>query len=293
MGSNARARRARRKASVVRGRPRDNGLRVERIDVSDAPVGPDIVVPPLEDVLQAIAGAPAADDWQAIRKVVVPIFPRARPFPAGYPAPLTALVPPGVLVAFAAHVGPALLMITKQQLEVLGITQTELVAEGLANLIGHAAQVPRTAIVRQSVGGLPVAALQTGQSIGSALVLIPDQLWRLFGPTPALFLAPLRDGPPRTARQRRPRCRRLAVRRIRQPGSELPAADRLPIRRRARIDGVPRRRRAARTEQARVARAGSGTWRAASGRLIEGRGSAGPPWSGPVESFGWRGPIAD
>jgi len=193
MGLNARARRARRKASVVRGRPHDNGLRVERIDVSDAPVGPDIVLPPLEDVLQAIAGAPAADDWQAIRKVVVPIFLRARPFPAGYPATLTALVPPGVLVAFAAHVGPALLMITKQQLAVLGITQTELVAEGLANLIGHAAQVPRTAIVRQSVGDLPVATLQTGQSIGSVLVLVADQLRRLFGPTPALFLAPLRD----------------------------------------------------------------------------------------------------
>jgi hypothetical protein len=38
-----------------------------------------------------------------------------------------------------------------------------------------------------------LVGLQTGRSVGSTLVLVPDQLARLFGRTPRLFLAPMRD----------------------------------------------------------------------------------------------------
>lgn len=45
-------------------------------------------------------------------------------------------------------------------------------------------------------GGIDTTAtrwLQTGRSIGSVLVLAPDELQRIFGPRPAFFITPMRD----------------------------------------------------------------------------------------------------
>jgi hypothetical protein len=193
MGRNARVRSARRDIRVDRRRRRDDGWRIERLDASDARAGPRVVLTRIEDVLRAIENAPSPDDWAAIREIVVPVFPRARPFAAGYPTPLTTLLPPGVAVAFAAEVGPAFLMLSARQLEVLRITQAELVAQAFANLLARAEQVRPESVIRDTIVDVPIAVLQTGLSIGSTLLLVPDQLLRLFGPTPAFFVAPMRD----------------------------------------------------------------------------------------------------
>ena len=43
------------------------------------------------------------------------------------------------------------------------------------------------------MGEAPARWLQSGRSIGSVLVLAPDQLARIFGPGPAFFITPMRD----------------------------------------------------------------------------------------------------
>jgi hypothetical protein len=169
------------------------GWQVHRIDESEAPIGPDVRTPDFADVLAAIEGAPRGDDWPAIRELVIPIIPRVRALPAGYPDPLRRLVPPGILVGVGIDLGPAIATIAAHQCEVLGIGESELIAQSLVNLVARAEEVPAAAVLRDDVDGVPVAALQTGRSIGSTLVLAPDQLRRLFGPEPALYVAPMRD----------------------------------------------------------------------------------------------------
>ena len=172
---------------------RGSAWQVQRIDRSDAAVGPDVGVPDLEDVLRAIEGAPRADDWEALRRIVLPVFPRVRAHPADIPAPVTTILPPGVLVGFGADIGPAYLTISEPQLELLGVGKVDLVAQALANLETRAAALDGASITHGAIADVPVAVLQSGAAIGSTLVLAPNQLSRLFGPAPMLFVAPMRD----------------------------------------------------------------------------------------------------
>ena len=66
-------------------------------------------------------------------------------------------------------------------------------SRALVNLERRAVQVEPGAVVRERVDATPVVGLQTGLSIASALVLVPDQIGRIFGHDPRLFVAPMRD----------------------------------------------------------------------------------------------------
>jgi hypothetical protein len=195
MGRKAQARRTRAsRVRVVRGRRiRDEGWHIASVHESAMPVGPDIVLPDMADVVRAIERAPRGDDWSSVSKLVIPVFPRVRPLPDGSPESLRVLLPPGVLVGFAVDIGPAFLNVSREQLTILGVAEADLVGQALANLLARAQQVEPASVVHETLQGLPLVGLQTGLSVGSTLVLVPDQLARLFGPTPRLFMAPMRD----------------------------------------------------------------------------------------------------
>lgn len=175
------------------GRRTTNDWRIGRVQQSTAPLGPDIVTASWDEVLQAIERAPRGDDWASVRDLVIPVVPRVRPHPPGTPPALRVLLPPGIHVGFGVDIGPAFMAVSAKQLKVLGITEAELVTQALGNLGSRAARVQPESVVRQSVDGTPVVALQTGASIGSTLVLVPDEIGRIFGPEPRLFITPMRD----------------------------------------------------------------------------------------------------
>jgi hypothetical protein len=85
------------------------------------------------------------------------------------------------------------MVMTKAQCEILGITEDELVTQSLANLVLRAERLDPRSVIQDHDGEVSIAALQTGQSIASVLVLVPDQVARLFGPGPSVLLAPMRD----------------------------------------------------------------------------------------------------
>jgi hypothetical protein len=157
------------------------------------PAGPNVSVPAMADVIRAIERAPQVDDWPSVSKLVIPVFPRVRALPDGSPEPLRVLLPPGVVVGFGVDIGPAFMAVSREQLRLLGVSEGDLVGQALANLLARAEQVEPTSVVHESFHGLPLVGLQTGHSIGSTLVLVPDQLARLFGRMPRLFMAPMRD----------------------------------------------------------------------------------------------------
>jgi hypothetical protein len=182
---------ARGRAAPKPGAPHD--WRFDRISYSTLPAGPDVVTAGLDEVAQAIERAPRGDDWPSVSKLVIPVIPRVRPQPPGAPPAFRVLLPPGVHVGFGIDIGPAFMAISPPQVELLGISGADLVSQAITNLSARAAQVDSRAIVRQAVDGTPVVALQTGLSIASALILIPEQLARIFGPEPRLFVSPMRD----------------------------------------------------------------------------------------------------
>lgn len=163
------------------------------VHMSTATVGPDVHTPAMDDVMAAIHAAPRGDDWSQVSKLVIPVIPRVRPYPPGFPAPLRTMVPPGIAVSFGVDIGPAFMAVAAEQLAMLGITELELVRQALENLADRADKVRPSEVVRQAVNGVPVVALQTGRSIASVLTLVPDQLGRIFGAEPRTFLAPMRD----------------------------------------------------------------------------------------------------
>lgn len=103
------------------------------------------------------------------------------------------LVDPGVAVGYAIDVGPGFANVGADLLRSWGVSLAEVQARSLANVIGRCASVRADAIVEGSLDGTPTRWLQTGQSIGSVLVLVPDELGRIFGPAPAFFITPMRD----------------------------------------------------------------------------------------------------
>ncbi|HEU4573102.1 MAG TPA: hypothetical protein VFR93_10480 [Candidatus Limnocylindrales bacterium] len=160
---------------------------------SDAPVGPDVEVPGLDELDEALRAFDKELPWPLVRSRLLPLLERVRPYPAGTPDPLRSLVPPGVMVSLGIDVGPAFIHVTRQILDRWDRSLADLVAQAIANVHARAAEIDPREVVAAQIAGVPVAALQTGLGVGSTLVLAPGELARIFGPEPRMFVAPMRD----------------------------------------------------------------------------------------------------
>ncbi len=151
-----------------------------------------MVTAPPEEVFAAIRDQPDLD-WLTVADRVLPIVPRVRSHPPGYPTPITTMVPPGIVVGFGIDIGPAFLSVNAGLIATWGISVADVSARAVANVHDRAAKLDPRLIIRQNVGDVPTVALQTGLSVGSMLILAPTQLSRLFGLEPRLFITPMRD----------------------------------------------------------------------------------------------------
>lgn len=130
--------------------------------------------------------------WAQAQADVLPMLPRVRPYP--FPIePARMMLPPGILVGFGVDIGPALTMVDAGQLERWGVRVEAVAERALANVREAADRCDPGLVVRESVDGVPVQALQTGEGIGASMLLVPETLERFFGPGPLLLLAPMRD----------------------------------------------------------------------------------------------------
>jgi hypothetical protein len=130
--------------------------------------------------------------WSAARADVRPMLPRVRPFPAPV-EPVRTMLPPGILVGFGVDIGPALTMVDRPQLDRWGVDVDPVAERALDNVRAIAARCDPGRASRQSIADVPLVALQTGEGIAAALLLVPETLPRFFGPGPQLLLAPMRD----------------------------------------------------------------------------------------------------
>jgi len=144
-------------------------------------------------VLRAMGGLPPDLDWPELAPSVIPILPRRRPMPPAAGEPFRITLPPGIPTGFGIDIGPAFLVVGQELLESWPIGPADLVATGLDNLRERLRSVRPRDLARQSLEGVPVRVLQSGVGCASALVLIPDELARIFGREPQCLIAPMRD----------------------------------------------------------------------------------------------------
>lgn len=144
-------------------------------------------------VLRAMGGLPPDLDWPVVAPGLIPILPRRRPMPPLAGEPFRVTLPPGIPTGFGIDIGPAFLVVGRDLLETWPVGPADVVARGLENLRERLRPVRPRDLVREAIDGVPVRVLQSGSGCASALVLIPDELQRIFGPGPQCLIAPMRD----------------------------------------------------------------------------------------------------
>lgn len=156
-------------------------------------VPPEMTVASVDDVLSALRGFAIEGPWETIAPAVVPVLPRRRPMPGESEPELRWTWPVGLVTAFGVDLGPALLFVTDGLAATWGVTPDEIAARALRNLADRLPRALERGVLHDATGGLPLTAFQTGDGFASALVVAPDLLAQVFGPDPALILAPMRD----------------------------------------------------------------------------------------------------
>jgi hypothetical protein len=144
-------------------------------------------------VMRAMGGLPPDLDWPAMSGAVIPILPRRRPLPPLAGEPVRVTLPPGIPTGFGIDIGPAFLVVGESLLATWPVGPADLVATALDNLRSRMRPVRARDLVRQAIDGVPVRVLQSGAGCASGLVLVEDDLRRIFGGGPQCLIAPMRD----------------------------------------------------------------------------------------------------
>jgi hypothetical protein len=167
--------------------------RKARKDYRTVDLGNGMVQATPEAVLRAMGGLPSELDWPSVASSVIPILPRRRPLPPQAGEPVRVTLPPGIPTGFGIDIGPAFLVVGEGLLETWPVGRAELVATALDNLRHRLRDVRPRDLVRQPIDGVAVRVLQSGAGCASALVLVPDELQRIFGGDRQALIAPMRD----------------------------------------------------------------------------------------------------
>jgi hypothetical protein len=146
-----------------------------------------------ESVLRAMGALPADLDWEVMAPNLIPILPRRRPMPFEAGEPFRVTLPPGIPTGFGIDIGPAFLIVGESMLATWPVGPADLVATGLDNLRRRLRSVRARDLHRDAFEGLPVRILQSGVGCASALLLVPDELERIFGEEAQCLIAPMRD----------------------------------------------------------------------------------------------------
>jgi hypothetical protein len=131
--------------------------------------------------------------WDDVADEILPIFERARPSSSDVEPPAQAVVPPGVTIGFGIDLGLAFARVAEVHLDRWPVDLAGLTDRALRNLRRRARRARDYDLVAEPIGGIPTLAFQSRDGWASTTVLVPDAMQRLFGPGPALFIAPSRD----------------------------------------------------------------------------------------------------
>jgi hypothetical protein len=144
-------------------------------------------------MMQAIREVDPQMAWEDVEGDLLPLFRRRRPYPRELPALHYLHRPPGVDVSVAIDIGPAFVHVDDALLGRWKRSAEETLERAVQNVRWRAANRPLEPIVYGEIGGVPTTWFQTGEGIGSGMILAPDLIAEHFGTEAQFVLAPMRD----------------------------------------------------------------------------------------------------
>jgi hypothetical protein len=157
------------------------------------PLNPNLDVPTMDEVMSAIESFPLDSGWEEVQARVLPVFPRARPSTLDMPEMLTTVVEAGVTIGYGIDLGRVFARVSREMVARWGISADALREAAMANLHCEARTIGPADVMREpSDDGYVISAIQPAGGWGSTLVLLPDELARVFGSHSQVFIAPLR-----------------------------------------------------------------------------------------------------
>jgi hypothetical protein len=145
------------------------------------------------EVMAAIEAVDLAAPWTEVAPTLRPALPRRRPLPSGTDDLPSVVYPPGIRATLALDIGPAILFVGRMQLAGWGVSEDHAFARALRNVRGRVRRRRQFALVHERICGQQALAFQSREGWAAALLLMPDELARVFGHRDGIVIAPMRD----------------------------------------------------------------------------------------------------
>ena len=175
------------------GRAAATGKRKRRRQERLVEVGPGIVQASMEDILAAIQAVDPELPWSDAADAILPVFPRRRPMPLGVPDAVLVHRAPGLEVGMGIDIGPAFMYVSELLLERWAVDADTAFDRAVANVRERCATRRLDPAYHGHIGDVPTTFFQSGESVGSALLLLPDEIVSRLGGHPQYVMAPMRD----------------------------------------------------------------------------------------------------
>jgi hypothetical protein len=143
-------------------------------------------------LVRAAKRMPKPVPWDWARPRLVPLLAGPMIDPEGE-HPVRSVMEPGVAVTFGIDLGEAFLLVDEPVARRWECTTEQIRDAALANLERWAARLEPRIVQTATMSGHQIRLIQRRPGWASSLLLVPDQLKRLFGSHDQVFGAPCRD----------------------------------------------------------------------------------------------------
>jgi hypothetical protein len=157
------------------------------------PDEPLVTTASVEEVINAIEAVDLQAPWEQVAPNLRLALPRRRALPVDIEDLPQREYAPGIRAVLGLDIGPAMLFVIHEQLAAWGVSAEEALERALDNVRARVAARRQFALVHERIADVPTLAFQSREGWASCLLLMPEELTRVFGERSGLILAPMRD----------------------------------------------------------------------------------------------------
>lgn len=150
-------------------------------------------MPGRRELRRAIKQIPDRLDWDWARDRLVPAFERPGFEPNPLDPRLLTVVPPGVTIGFGIDLGPALAKVSEQMSSQWESSLEQIQEAAFEHLRATTASLDAKAVEKANFGGHLIRVMRLPDGWASSILLVQDELMRIFGDHDQVFTAPARS----------------------------------------------------------------------------------------------------
>jgi hypothetical protein len=147
----------------------------------------------MAEVMAAVEQVNLEAPWTEIRAGLRPVLPRRRPMPPGCTDLPVRTYGGGLSAGLGLDLGPAMVFVGDDLLGVWGVGRDEAFDEAEANVRARVRARRRFELVSDTIADTPLLGFHSRDGWAASLLLMPEELVRVFREDSGLLLAPMRD----------------------------------------------------------------------------------------------------